>query len=52
MPIFIAEQNTQRGMEWWYISALALTAIVPVVLIGLLLQRFITRGLVAGALKG
>jgi len=52
MPIFIAGQNTQRGVEWWYISALALTAIVPVVLIGLLLQRFITRGLVAGALKG
>jgi multiple sugar transport system permease protein len=52
MPIFIAGQNTQRGVEWWYISALAITAVLPVVLIGLLLQRFITRGLVAGALKG
>ena len=52
MPVFIAGQNTQRGVEWWYISALALTAIIPVVLVGLLLERFITRGLVAGALKG
>jgi multiple sugar transport system permease protein len=52
MPIFIAGQNTQRGVEWWYISALAITAVLPVVVIGLLLQRFITRGLVAGAIKG
>jgi multiple sugar transport system permease protein len=52
LPPFIAAQNTQRGVEWWYISALAITAIVPVILVGLLLERFITRGLVAGALKG
>jgi multiple sugar transport system permease protein len=52
LPPFIAAQNTQRGVEWWYISALALTAIVPVILIGMALERFITRGLVAGALKG
>jgi multiple sugar transport system permease protein len=52
MPVYIAGQNTQRGVEWWYISALAITAILPVILVGLLLERFITRGLVAGALKG
>lgn len=52
LPPFIAAQNTQRGVEWWYISALAITAIVPVIVVGLLLERFITRGLVAGALKG
>jgi multiple sugar transport system permease protein len=52
LPPFIAAQNTQRGVEWWYISALAITAIVPVSIVGLLRERFITRGLVAGALKG
>jgi len=52
MPVYIAGQNTQRGVEWWYISALAITAVLPVILVGLLLERFITRGLVAGALKG
>lgn len=52
LPPFIAAQNTQRGVEWWYISALAILAIVPVILFGLALERFITRGLVAGALKG
>jgi len=52
MPVLIAGQNSTRGIEWGYISVLALTAIFPVVLIGLFLERFITRGLVAGALKG
>lgn len=52
MPVYIAGQNTQRGVEWWYISALALTAVMPVIIVGLLLERFITRGLVAGAIKG
>lgn len=52
LPVYIAGQNTQRGVEWWYISALALTAVVPVIIVGLLLERFITRGLVAGAIKG
>ncbi|MCZ7539818.1 MAG: carbohydrate ABC transporter permease [Anaerolineae bacterium] len=52
MPVYIAGQNTQRGVEWWYISALAITAVLPVIIVGLLLERFITRGLVAGAIKG
>lgn len=52
MPVLIAGQNNTRGIQWWFISALTLTAVAPVVLIGLALQRYITRGLVAGAVKG
>lgn len=52
MPVLIAGQNNTRGIQWWFISALALTAVAPVVLMGLLLERFITRGLVAGAIRG
>jgi len=52
MPVLIAGQNNTRGIQWWYISALTLTAVAPVVIVGLLLERFITRGLVAGAIKG
>jgi multiple sugar transport system permease protein len=52
LPVYIAGQHTQRGVEWWYISALAITAVLPVIIVGLLLERFITRGLVAGAIKG
>lgn len=52
MPVYIAGQNNTRGVEWWYIAALSLVMVLPVVLLGLFLQRYITRGLVAGALKG
>lgn len=52
MPVLIAGQNNTRGIQWWFISALTLTAVLPVVVLGLLLERYITRGLVAGALKG
>ncbi len=52
MPVLIVAQNNTRGVQWWFISALTLTAVVPVILIGLFLERYITRGLIAGALKG
>ena len=52
MPVLIAGQNNTRGIEWWFISALTLMAVVPVIIMGLLLERFITRGLTAGAVKG
>jgi multiple sugar transport system permease protein len=52
MPILIAGQNTSRGIEWWTLSALVLIEMVPVIIGTVLLQRFISRGLIAGALKG
>jgi multiple sugar transport system permease protein len=52
MPVLIAGQNNTRGIQWWFISALTLAAVTPVILIGLFLERYITKGLIAGALKG
>ena len=52
LPVLIAGQNNTRGIQWWFISALSLAAVTPVVLIGLFLERYITRGLTAGAIKG
>jgi len=52
MPVYIAGQQSTRGTEWWYISALALISVAPVMLIGLFFQRYITRGLTAGAIRG
>jgi multiple sugar transport system permease protein len=51
MPVYLAGMNNTKGVEWWYISALTLVMVFPVVLIGLFFQRYITRGLTAGALK-
>ena len=52
LPVLIAGQNNTRGIQWWFISALTLAAVTPVILIGLFMERYITKGLTAGAVKG
>jgi multiple sugar transport system permease protein len=52
MPVFLAGMKNTKGIEWWTMSALSLIMVAPVLLIGLFLQRYIVRGLAAGALKG
>ncbi|ASJ74406.1 carbohydrate ABC transporter permease [Granulosicoccus antarcticus] len=51
LPILVAGQNSQRGDEWWAISAAALVAIVPMVIIAGLLGRLMRSGLTIGAVK-
>ena len=52
LPMFIAVEGTQSyGPQWWYLSALSLLSIAPMILISLLVERFIRRGLVVGAIK-
>ena len=51
MPIFIVSQNTQRGPEWWTMSALAILAVIPVTIIGLILERYLHRGVLLGSVK-
>jgi multiple sugar transport system permease protein len=52
IPLLVAAQNATRGPQWWYMSVLIIIMIVPVILLTLLLQRFIARGLLLGAVKG
>ena len=52
LPMFIAGEGTQSyGPQWWYLSALSLMAVAPMVIVALLVERYITRGLVVGAIK-
>jgi multiple sugar transport system permease protein len=52
MPLQVAAQNATRGPQWWAMSVLILIMIAPVVAMAIALERFITRGLLLGALKG
>ncbi|HEY7384328.1 MAG TPA: carbohydrate ABC transporter permease [Beijerinckiaceae bacterium] len=52
MPLLIAAQNATRGPQWWYMSVLILLMIAPVVILSVLLQKQIARGLLIGAVKG
>jgi multiple sugar transport system permease protein len=52
MPLLVAAQNATRGPQWWYMSVLILMMIMPVIVLAIVLERFISRGLLVGAVKG
>jgi multiple sugar transport system permease protein len=52
MPLQVAAQNATRGPQWWAMSVLIIIMIAPVVVMAILLERYITRGILVGALKG
>ncbi len=52
LPLTIAAQNATRGPQWWYMSVLILIMIVPVIVIAIFLERYISRGILVGAIKG
>ena len=52
MPLQVAAQNATRGPQWWAMSVLILIMIGPVVAMAIALERFITRGILVGSLKG
>lgn len=51
-PIAIANFQTQYGLQWGSMTALATLYSIPVVVLALLLQRRIVAGLTLGAVKG
>lgn len=52
MPLLVAAQHATRGPQWWYMSVLILMMIVPVIVLAIVLERYISRGLLIGAIKG
>ncbi|HNB51787.1 MAG TPA: carbohydrate ABC transporter permease [Anaerolineales bacterium] len=52
LPLTIVAQNATRGPQWWNMSVLILIMIIPVIVIAIVLERYITRGLLIGAVKG
>ncbi len=53
LPILVAAMNGgEKGILWWTMSVVIIIMIIPVVLMALLLQRFISRGILTGAVKG
>jgi multiple sugar transport system permease protein len=53
MPIMVAAKNAgEKGVLWWEMSAVIVIMIIPVILMAVLLTRFISRGVLLGAVKG
>jgi multiple sugar transport system permease protein len=51
VPYMVAAQVSSQGVAWWAMAAIATAAITPLVIIGIFLERFIVKGLTAGAVK-
>lgn len=51
LPVMVASQTGSQGIAWWAMAALSTAAIVPLFIIGIALERYIIKGLTAGAGK-
>ena len=51
LPVMVASQTGSQGISWWSMAALSFAAIIPLVIIGVFLERFIIKGMAAGAVK-
>ena len=53
MPIMVAAKNAgERGTLWWEMCAIIVVMIIPVIFAAIILQRFIAKGVLLGAVKG
>ena len=51
LPFLIAGQVSSQGIKWWTMAALTTAAIAPLAIIGIILERYIVKGLTAGSVK-
>jgi multiple sugar transport system permease protein len=51
IPVMVASQTGSQGISWWAMAAISTAAIAPLLLIGIFLERYIVKGLTAGAVK-
>ena len=51
LPVMVASQTGSQGISWWSMAALSTAAILPLMVVGILLERYIIKGLATGAVK-
>ena len=52
MPVIIAGAEHTRGVQFWFVGVRVMLTMLPPVILALLAQRYIIRGLTLGAVKG
>ena len=51
LPVMVASQTGSQGINWWSMASLSTAAITPLVIIGIILESYIVKGLSTGAVK-
>jgi multiple sugar transport system permease protein len=51
IPVMVASQTGSQGINWWSMAALSTAAIAPLAILGVALERYLIKGMTAGAVK-
>jgi len=51
LPVMVASQTGSQGINWWAMAALSAAAIFPLVIVAVFLEKYIIKGMAAGAVK-
>ncbi|KAJ54749.1 sugar ABC transporter permease [Actibacterium mucosum KCTC 23349] len=51
LPVMVASQTGSQGINWWSMAALSSAAILPLIVVAIVLERYIIKGMAAGAVK-
>ena len=51
LPVMVASQTGSQGINWWTMAALSGASILPLLVVGIFLERYIVKGMAAGAVK-
>ena len=52
LPVMVASQTGSQGINWWSMAALSGASIAPLVVVCVFLEKYIVKGMAAGAIKG
>ncbi|MBZ0289300.1 MAG: carbohydrate ABC transporter permease, partial [Anaerolineae bacterium] len=52
MPLLVSGQNGVRGPQWWNMSVLVFLMVLPLIVMSVILERYIAKGILVGAVKG
>ena len=51
LPVMDASQTASQGITWRSMAALSFADILPLIVIAIILERYIIKGMAAGAVK-
>jgi multiple sugar transport system permease protein len=51
LPVMVASQTGSQGISWWTMAAISFASILPLMVVAVILERYIIRGMTAGSGK-
>jgi len=51
VPLLLAAQVTNTGIQWWRLSVLAMLSLIPSIICAVILEKYMNSGLFSGSIK-